>query len=206
MQCAGVGMGGKECFVVAVLRNAKDADVGEGTSFYLMLTHEDKDLSHLVTVEGTVDHPADTDIFVDERFVVPPSKLAITTVEKPHKIARAMDDQGRDVTDIVSTLDGKYLDTFSRGQYQGVTRDHYVEAELGDDAPTSGSLYLIAKGWMHPSDSSINVAITQGHHEHARGLSLEVPDGRKWGDRRNTARSSETLIRKPGVGSYTRMY
>jgi hypothetical protein len=43
----------------AVLRNAKDADVGEGTSFYLMLTHEDKDLSHLITVEGTVDHPAD---------------------------------------------------------------------------------------------------------------------------------------------------
>ncbi len=43
----------------AVLRNAKDADIGEGISFYLMLTHEDKDLSHLVTVEATVDHPAD---------------------------------------------------------------------------------------------------------------------------------------------------
>jgi tetratricopeptide (TPR) repeat protein len=125
----------------------------------------------------TVDHPADTDIFVDERFVVPPSKLAITAVEKPRRIARATDDQGRDVADIVSALDGKYLDTFSRGQYQGVTRDHYVEVDLGDDAPTSGPLYLIAQGWMHPSDSSINVAITQGHHEHARGLSLEVPDG-----------------------------
>jgi tetratricopeptide (TPR) repeat protein len=126
----------------------------------------------------TVDHPVGTDIFVDERFVDPPAKLVITTVEKPHKIARAIDDQGRDVTDIVATLDGMYLDTFSRGQYQGVTRDHYVEVDLGDDAPTSGPLYLIAKGWMHPSDSSINVAITQGHHEHARGLSLEVPDGR----------------------------
>jgi tetratricopeptide (TPR) repeat protein len=126
----------------------------------------------------TVDHSADTDIFVDERFVVPPSKLAITTVEKPHKIARATDDQGHDVTDIVATLDGKYLDTFSRGQYQGVTRDHYVEIDLGDDAPIDGPLYLFAQGWMHPSDSSINVAITQGHHEHARGLSLEVPDGR----------------------------
>jgi hypothetical protein len=125
----------------------------------------------------TVDHPADTDIFVDERFVVPPSKPAITTVEKPRKIARATDDHGHDVTDIVATLDGKYLNTFSRGQYQGVTRDHYVEVELGDDAPTSGPLYLIAQGWMHPSDSSINVAITQGHHEPARGLSLEVPDG-----------------------------
>jgi tetratricopeptide (TPR) repeat protein len=129
----------------------------------------------------TVDHPVGTDIFVDERFVVPPSKLAITTVETPHKIARATDDEGRNVTDIVATLDGKYLDTFSHGQYQGVTRDHFVEVELGDDAPSGGPLYLIAQGWMHPSDSSINVAITQGHHEHARGLSLEVLDSRgRW--------------------------
>ena len=36
----------------------------------------------------TVDHPVGTDIFVDERFVIPPAKLAITTVETPHKIAR----------------------------------------------------------------------------------------------------------------------
>ena len=126
----------------------------------------------------TVDHPVGTDIFVDERFVIPPAKLAITTVASPQKIARAVDDNGQDVTDLVSTLDGRYLDTFGRGQYQGITRDHYVEVDLGDDAPTSGPLYLIAKGWMHPTDSSINVAVSQGHHEAARGLSLEVPDGR----------------------------
>ena len=125
----------------------------------------------------TVDHPVGTDIFVDERFVIPPAKLGITTVETPHKIARAVDDNGQDVTDIVSTLDGKYLDTFGRGQYQGVTRDHYVEIDLGDDILRQGPLWLIAKGWMHPTDSSINVAISQGHHESAHGLSLEVPDG-----------------------------
>ena len=125
----------------------------------------------------TVDHPAGTDIFVDERFVIPPAKLAITTVATPHKIARAFDDNGRDVTSIVSALDGNYLDTFGRGQYQGVTRDHYVEVDLGDDVPRSGPLYLIAQGWMHPTDSSINVAISQGRHERAHGLSLEVPDG-----------------------------
>jgi tetratricopeptide (TPR) repeat protein len=126
----------------------------------------------------TVDHPAGTDIFVDERFVIPPAKLAVTTVAIPHPIARAVDDTGTDVTDIVRALDGRYLDTFGRGQYQGVTRDHYVEVDLGDEAPRSGPLYLIARGWMHPTDSSINVAIAQGHHEQARGLSLEVPDGR----------------------------
>jgi Tfp pilus assembly protein PilF len=125
----------------------------------------------------TVDHPVGTDIFVDERFVIPPAKLAITTVSTPHKIARAVDDNGQDVTAIVSALDGHYLDTFGRGQYQGVTRDHYVEVDLGDDARQRGPLYLILQGWMHPTDSSINVAISQGGGEPAHGLSLEVPDG-----------------------------
>ncbi len=124
----------------------------------------------------TVDHPSGTDIFVDERFVIPPAKLAITTVATPQPIARAIDDNGTDVTDVVRALDGKYLDTFGRGQYQGITRDHFVEIDLGD-APESGPLYLIARGWMHPTDSSINVAMSQGHHEAAHGLSLEVPDG-----------------------------
>ena len=126
----------------------------------------------------TVDHPVGTDIFVDERFVIPPAKLAITAVATPHKIARAVDDNGQDVTDTVSALDGRYLDTFGRGQYQGITRDHYVEVDLGDDAPKTGPLYLILRGWMHPTDSSINVAISQGKQESAHGLSLEVPDGR----------------------------
>jgi tetratricopeptide (TPR) repeat protein len=125
----------------------------------------------------TVDHPAGTDIFVDERFVIPPAKLAVTAVETPRKIAHAVDDSGNTVTDIVSTLDGQYLDNFGRGRYQGVSRDHYVEVDLGEDAPQSGPLWLVAKGWMHPTDSSINVAISQGEEVRPQPLSLEVPDG-----------------------------
>ncbi len=125
-----------------------------------------------------VDHPENTEIFVDERFVIPAAKLAVTTVSTPRKIGRAIDDNGQDVTSIVNTLDGIYLDTFGRGRYQGVTRDHYVEIDLGNDAPSSGPLWLIANGWMHPTDSSINVAISQGQQEQAKPLSLEIPDGK----------------------------
>jgi Tfp pilus assembly protein PilF len=125
----------------------------------------------------TVDHPVGTEIFVDERFSIPPPKLAVTTVATPHKIARAIDDNGRDVTAIVDTLDGKALDDFGRGQYQGITRDHYLEVDLGDDAPKSGPLYLIAQGSIHDTESSLNVAITQGHRWRAQGMSIEVPDG-----------------------------
>ena len=125
-----------------------------------------------------VDHPVGTEIYTDERFDVPPVKLAVTAVAEPQPIARATDDLGQNVTETVAHLDSQYLDTFGRGQYQGVTRDHYVEVDLPDSADPSRPLWLIAKGWLHPSDSSINVALSQGGAEKPRWLSLEVPDGR----------------------------
>jgi Flp pilus assembly protein TadD len=124
-----------------------------------------------------VDHPVGTEIFVDERFVIPPLKLGLTAVATPHEIARAIDDTGQDVTDLVRALDGNALASFGRGQYQGITRDHYLEVDLGEDAPKSGPLYLIAQGSIHDTESSVNVAITQGSRWRAHGLSLEVPDG-----------------------------
>jgi Tfp pilus assembly protein PilF len=125
-----------------------------------------------------VDHPAGTEIFVDERFVIPPAKLGITMVSTPHEIARAIDDTGQDVTDLIRSLDGKAVSSFGHGQFQGVTRDHYLELDLSEDAPKSGPLYLIAQGSIHDTESSVNVAITQGNRWRAHGLSVEVPDGR----------------------------
>ena len=124
-----------------------------------------------------VDHPANTEIYVDERFSIPPPKLQLTTVKTPHKIASATDDLGKDVTELVSTLDGRALSSFGKGQFQGITRDHYLEVDLGKDAPTSGPLYLIGQGSIHDTESSLNVAITQGDRWHAKGLTIEVPDG-----------------------------
>jgi Tfp pilus assembly protein PilF len=125
----------------------------------------------------TVDHPANTEIYVDERFSIPPPKLQFTTVKTPHKIASATDDLGKDVTELVSALDGRALSSFGKGQFQGITRDHYLEVDLGKDAPTSGPLYLIGQGSIHDTESSLNVAITQGDRWHAKGMTIEVPDG-----------------------------
>lgn len=126
-----------------------------------------------------IDHPSNTEIFVDERFSVPPPQLAVHTFDHPRSFARAQDDLGADVTDIVREQDARYLDTFGRGTYQGVTRDHWVELELPEDAPSTGEpLWLIGHGWLHPTDASINVALSQGRHTPPRSLSLEVADGR----------------------------
>jgi hypothetical protein len=92
-------------------------------------------------------------------------------------VARAWGDHGQEVTDVVRERDGHYLDTFGRGTYQGVTREHYVDIDLGEDVPSSRPLWLLASGWIHPTDSSINVAISQGRHASPQSLRLEVPDG-----------------------------
>lgn len=126
----------------------------------------------------TVDHPADTEIYLDERFRIPPPELKVHVTAPARPFAHVVDDLGQDVAQIVRTRDGKYLDTFGRGVYQGITRDHWVEMELPAEAPATGPIYLLATGWVHPTDSSINVAISQGHHDPPRALSVEVPDGR----------------------------
>ena len=123
-----------------------------------------------------VDHPAGSDVLADERFVLPPPapKLFAMTAAKP--FLKAVDDNGNDVTSVVRDLDRNFLDTFGRGQYQGVTRDHWVELDLPPDAPRSGPLYLVGQGWIHPTDATIVQAQAQNSQVHPHDLSMEVPD------------------------------
>ncbi len=127
-----------------------------------------------------VDHPDDVDVFVDERFSREAPALAVRPLRRVRPTARAWDQTGRDVSDVVGARDGRYLDTFARGRYQGVAEDHFVEIDLGAPAGSRGTEWLVAQGWIYPTDSSINVAIGQGHRVQPRGLSLEAqaPDGR----------------------------
>ncbi|GAB4453286.1 MAG: hypothetical protein OHK0029_05820 [Armatimonadaceae bacterium] len=138
-----------------------------------------------------VDHPEDTDIFVDERFVPTQAPdLRAIPVASPQPVAAAYGTNGQDVSSVLRERDGEYLDDFGRGQYQGVTKDHWVEVEIGDDAPRDKPLYLIAHGWLHPTDSSINIALGQNRSAAPpQGLSLETPDA-----------SGKWRIAKPGLG------
>src|SRR2546425_6130486 len=122
-----------------------------------------------------VDHPADVDVFVDERFAKRAPVLATHAMRPPRQVARAWDEKGKEVTDLISRQDGRYLSTFELGAYQGIARDHFVEFELGRDIPGDKPLWLVANGWIYPTDSSINVAIGQGGIQ-PRGLTLEAQD------------------------------
>ncbi len=123
---------------------------------------------------AVVDHPAGTEVFVDERFTVPAPDLAPVITSPLQPLAEVRDDGGRDVSEVVARRDDVHLDFAGRGAYQGVTRQHHVEVTLPDEAPRTGPLYLVAQGWVHPTDSSVNVAISQGTHAAPRGLALAV--------------------------------
>ncbi|HJQ26379.1 MAG TPA: FG-GAP-like repeat-containing protein [Blastocatellia bacterium] len=123
-----------------------------------------------------VDHPPDTEVFVDERYAQQPAPLAVRATAPLRPVVSAWDDRGENVTSVIRERDRRYLDTFGRGQYIGVTRDHFVEVELPDDVPAQGPLWLVASGWYHPTDSSTNVALSQGKTA-VQDLRLEVPNG-----------------------------
>ena len=70
-----------------------------------------------------VDHPAGTEVFVDERFAVPPPALAVVATGPVQPCAAVRDDQGHDVSRAASRARRSgYLDFAGRGAYQGITR------------------------------------------------------------------------------------
>lgn len=124
-----------------------------------------------------VDHPRDSEVFVDERFTLPAPDQKLYPIQEIYPVASATDQAGNDVTDVIADNDGEYLDSFSITPYQGLAEEHYVEVELGDRIPEGGQLKLLAQGWIYPTDTSINIAISQGDYDPPHGIRVEVPDG-----------------------------
>ena len=125
----------------------------------------------------SVDHPKNTNIFVDERFSFPPPEMKVYVTGPLHNLVHAWDENGNDVTEILKKRDNDYLAHFKLTQYQGVAKKHYITLDLGDKLPLKGPLWLVAYGWVYPTDSSINVAISQGKQEAPQGFSVQIPDG-----------------------------
>ena len=83
------------------------------------------------------DHPEGTEAFVDERFAVPGPTPGVVVTRPLQPFAAVRDDSGGDVAAVVAARDDRHLDFAGRGAYQGVTREHFVEIELPEQAPRS---------------------------------------------------------------------
>lgn len=124
-----------------------------------------------------VDHPAETNVRIDERFHLPAPDQEVRALSTLRPVAKARDHNGRDVTSVVESNDGRYVDAFDFGPFQGRAEEHFVEVDLGEGVPTDTPLWLVADGWVYPTDTSINLAIGQGSHAPPKSVTIEVPDG-----------------------------
>ncbi len=124
-----------------------------------------------------VDHPAAVDIFSNEK-VGPPeiAEYKVHTVSDRRWPVAASDQLGRDVLPTLLTADDRFVKAFDRQIYQGLTPRHYVELDLGD-LPDPKRVKLFLRGWLRPTDSSLNVAFSQNPQVNGPEFpSVWVPD------------------------------
>jgi hypothetical protein len=76
--------------------------------------------------------------------------------------------------------DDVYVSNLTPLQYQGVVETHDLVLDLGETAGEPDT-YLFLRGWIYPTDASINVALSQQSSIRLASPSLEVRDARgRW--------------------------
>jgi hypothetical protein len=87
--------------------------------------------------------------------------------------ATATDERGSDVLPALRESDDVYVSNFTPTKYQGVVEPHDLVMDLGDSAGHP-DVYLFLRGWIYPTDASINVALGQQSSIKVASPSLEV--------------------------------
>lgn len=145
--------------------------------YVLQLTEELWETAYADEVKlVAVDRPDSVDVFVDERFVPPgPVSLRLFQIARRMTPRSAIDERGQDVLPALREADDVYVSNLTPMRYQGVVEPHHVILDLGPEAGQRGT-YLFLRGWIYPTDASINVALS---HQSAIALAppaLEVRD------------------------------
>ena len=70
---------------------------------------------------------------------------------------------------LVAARDGRYLATFARGAYQGIAEEHCRRVRAAGAVSAGAAARARRRGWIYPTDSSINVAIAQGQRRGRAG-------------------------------------
>jgi len=101
-----------------------------------------------------VDHPAGTDIYVDERFAVPPPALTVYPTAprgQSHVPGMTMDRRSPILYGSAMALP-RHLRT---GHLSGRDARTLCRHRPWRGHTASGPLWLLASGWIHPTDSSL---------------------------------------------------
>jgi hypothetical protein len=95
-----------------------------------------------------IDHPADVDVFPNERFMSAPPypefKVIASRGAKPSTNALA---DGKDVTELLRARDRRYVDGMELLPFRGFTKTHSLELDLGEPY-RGGPLRLLMYGYI----------------------------------------------------------
>ena len=113
-----------------------------------------------------IDHPANIEIFSNEKVGPPSIALPTVHVVKTRLPVRATSTDGEDVTAILAKRDSVYYTGWKMSYRQGVAEEHFLELDLtehlrGKILPLGARVRLILTGWTYPTDTSLNMAIGQ---------------------------------------------
>ncbi len=162
--------------------------IGEDSVYELSLTEELWEAAYFDHVELlAIDHPQGTEIFSNEK-VGPPSisEFKVHVVSQRQLPVAACNRRGEDCLAQILAEDEKYFRGFDQLIRQGLAEEHYLELNLGDlsaqrnattNPPAQATLFLT--GWIYPTDTSLNVALSQPQGDGLPRLpALWVPDGK----------------------------
>ncbi|MEP6550329.1 MAG: FG-GAP-like repeat-containing protein, partial [Gemmatimonadales bacterium] len=175
-------MGGTSAFAPAgasqeYLRIRGDALQPRDGRYVLQFTEELWETAYADEVKLlAVDHPDSVDVFVDERFVPPgPVSLRLFQIAKRYLPLSATNERGEDVLPALRETDDVYVSNLTPTKYQGVVEPHNLVLDLGASAGGADT-FLFLRGWIYPTDASINVALGQQSSIKPASPSLEVRD------------------------------
>ena len=121
-----------------------------------------------------IDHPDSVDIYVNETFIPPPyPPFRIYSASNKRLPNIAIDNLGNDLRSALLLADEKYTDHLTPSDYQGITEFHDMILDFGDLSNVD-SVYLFMKGWLFPTDASINVNISQSNSTNLIFPNLQV--------------------------------
>jgi len=134
--------------------------------YRIQITEELWEAAYFDQVElVAIDHPIGTSVFSNEK-VGPPSisdfKIHSYMDIQLKPSNRVVSSNGDDITSVVAKTDGVFTKLFRKRHKQGLTDPYFMEMELGD-IKEARTVQLILTGWMFPTDTSINIALSQNN-------------------------------------------
>ena len=130
--------------------------------YEIRLTEELWEAAYFDQVElMTYDHPANSFVLSNEK--VGPGNIAqpgLWTFDKTLSIENATDSNGHDVSDQLHDVDGRFAVDFEPYRSQGVVPEYTIDLPV-DTSANRDNLQLVLTGWLHPTDTSMNIGLDQ---------------------------------------------